>query len=197
MKRPLNTRQKKFCDNYATRGMSIAESVRRAGYNFKSQRSEDYGSYGCKLLKQERVSSYVKKLREKAFQKDALSFAEKRAFLARAVRADASNPDADLVQEVVETHGEHGSSKRIKIVSKLEAINIDNKMCGDEYRDRQPQASNPFLFIVSLGKAGQPGEIAGASVAGVPGLPGGSPGLPGRAGSAGVLVEAEAEIVQD
>jgi hypothetical protein len=134
--------------------MSIAESVRRAGYNFRSQRSEDYGSYGCKLLKQERVSSYVRKLREKSFAKDALSFAEKRAFLARAVRSDASNPDPDLVQEVVETHGEHGSSKRVKIVSKLEALNIDNKMSGDEFRDRQPQASNPFLFIVSLGKQG-------------------------------------------
>jgi phage terminase small subunit len=152
MKKPLNTRQKKFCDNYAFKGMSIAESVRRAGYLFKSGRSEDFGSYGCKLLKQERVSSYVQKLREKAFEKDALSFAEKRSFLARAVRADASNPDADLVQEVVETHGESGSSKRMKIVSKLEAINIDNKMVGDNYADRSPAVSNPFLFLVTLGK---------------------------------------------
>jgi len=168
MTKPLNTRQKRFCDNYVTKGLSIAESVRRAGYLFKSGRSEDFGSYGCKLLKKDRVRSYVQKLREKAFAKDALSFAEKRAFLARAVRADASNPDPDLVQEIVETHGEHGSSKRVKIVSKLEAINIDNKMSGDEYRDRQPQASNPFLFIVSMGKATLQDAQQAASVGALP-----------------------------
>ena len=198
MSKPLNTRQKKFVENYAIKGMSIAESVRRAGYCISTGRVEDASSYGCKLLRQDRVKTYLAKIREKQFTREALTFAEKRAFLARAVRADASNPDADLVQEVREEVDSEGNVKRMrKMVSKLEALNIDNKMCGDEYRDRQPQASNPFLFIVSLGKAGQPGEIAGASVAGVPGLPGGSTGLPGRAVSAGDLVEAEAEIVQD
>ena len=153
-KRPLNTRQKRFIENHILKGMSIAESVRRAGYLISSGRSEDFSSWGCRLLKTPRVADEVRKLREKEFSKNALSFSEKRNFLARVVRSDASNPDPDLVQEVVETHGEHGSSKRVKIVSKLEALNIDNKMSGDEFRDRQPQANNPFLFIVSLGKQG-------------------------------------------
>jgi len=152
MQKPLNTRQRKFVDNYAIKGLSIAESVRRAGYSIKSGKIEDASSYGCKLLKQERVIAYLNKIKEKQFSKDVLSFNEKRSFLARAVRADASNPDADLVQEIVETHGESGSSKRVKIVSKLEAINIDNKMVGDNYADRSPAVSNPFLFLVTLGK---------------------------------------------
>ena len=180
-KRPLNTRQKRFIENHILKGMSIAESVRRAGYIISSGRSEDFSSVGCRLLKTPRVASEVRKLQEKEFSKNALSFAEKRAFLARAVRADASNPDADLVQEVIETHGEHGSSKRVKIVSKLEAINIDNKMSGDEFKDRNPQASNPFLFIVQLGKA----ELSQGD-SGIVALPIASP-----------VVEVDAEIVSD
>lgn len=149
--RTLTTKQKRFAENHVIKSMSIAESVRRAGYAIKSGRSEDYGSLGCKILKTDRVAAYVSKLREKAFKKDLLSVAEKRAFLARAVRADASNPDPDLVQEMVETHGEHGSVKRVKLVSKLEAINIDNKMAGDNFADRQDQTqANPFLFLVNF-----------------------------------------------
>jgi hypothetical protein len=151
MIKPLNTRQKKFVDNYVLKGLSIAESVRRAGYSIKSGKVEDASSYGCKLLRQDRVKSYLQKLKDKQFKETALSVAEKRAFLARAVRADASNPDPDLVQELVETHGEHGSSKRVKLVSKLEAINIDNKMAGDNYADKVgADQVNPFSFLVQF-----------------------------------------------
>lgn len=159
MKKPLNTKQNKFVRNFAIHGLSIAESVRKAGYNFKSQRSEDYGSYGCKLLKQERVQKEVQKLREKAFQKDALSYAEKRAFLARSVRTSVSQvtPDSDLAQEFVEEVDAQGNVRRkVKVVDKLKAIELDNKMSGDNFADRSPQASNPFLLIVSLGKSAQP-----------------------------------------
>lgn len=140
--------------------MSIAESVRRAGYSIRSGRSEDYSSLGCRILKTPRVSSEAQKLREKAFEKDALSYAEKRAFLARAVRADASSPDADLVQEIREEVDSEGRIKRVrKMVGKLEALSLDNKMVGDNFADRTPQASNPFLLIVSLGKTTSVGEI--------------------------------------
>lgn len=163
MYKTLTTKQQRFVRNHIIKGMSIAESVRRAGYAVKSGRSEDYGSLGCKMLKTDRVASYVTKLKQKAFSADVLSASEKRAFLARAVRANASNPDPDLVQEMVETHSEHGSVKRVKLVSKLEAINIDNKMAGDNFADRTGGGVvNPFLFLVSLGKAGNLGELQGA-----------------------------------
>jgi len=152
MTKILTSKQKRFIENHIIRNMSISESVRRAGYQVKSGRVEDYGSLGCRILKTERVAAYKKKLQEKSFSKDLLSIAEKRSFLARAVRSDASNPDPDLVQEYAETTNEHGTSKRVKIVSKLEALNIDNKMAGDYYSDREPQATNPFLFIVGLSK---------------------------------------------
>jgi len=160
LKRPLNTRQKKFVENYVNKGLSIAESVRLAGYAIKSGRVEDASSYGCKLLRQDRVKDYVKKLKEKAFEKDALSLAEKRAFLARAVRTPVGelHEGSDLAQELVITEGKDGTSKRVKGVDKLRAIEIDSKIAGDFYADREPQAQNPFLFIVSLSKTEAQGE---------------------------------------
>ena len=152
MNRPLNTKQNKFVRNYAIHGLSIAESVRKAGYNFKSGRSEDYGSYGCKLLKQERVQKEVSKLREKSFAKDVLSVAEKRSFLARAVRCDVRSPDSDLIQEISESESEGKVSKKVRVVDKLKAVELDSKIAGDFYSDRESQVSNPFLFIVSLSK---------------------------------------------
>jgi phage terminase small subunit len=153
--RALNTRQKRFIENHVIKGMSIAESVRRAGYCIKSGRSEDFSSWGCRLLKTPRVADAVRKLREKSFEKQALSFAEKRSFLARSLRCDPSNPDPDLVQEIREEVDQEGNVKRTrKVVNKLQALDLDNKMAGHEFKDREPQASNPFLFIVNLSKQG-------------------------------------------
>jgi phage terminase small subunit len=160
MSRPLNTRQKKFVDNYVTKGLSIAESVRRAGYSTTSGKLEDLSSYGCKLLRQDRVKAYVARLKEKAFKQDVLSFSEKRAFLARAVRTsvDQVGASSDLAQEVVEEVDTSGNVKRkIKVVDKLRALELDNKMSGDNFADRSQQSSNPFTLIIALGKtAGNP-----------------------------------------
>jgi len=154
--RPLNTRQKKFLENHLIKGMSIAESVRRAGYSIKSGRSEDYSSWGCRILKTPRVASEVQKIREKAFSREALSYAEKRAFLARAVRTSVGeiHEGSDLAQEVTITEGKEGTSRRVKAVDKLRALELDSKLAGDFYSDREPQANNNFLFLVNLGKAG-------------------------------------------
>jgi len=162
MYKTLTTKQKRFVENHVTKGMSIAESVRRAGYQVKSGRSEDYGSLGCRMLKTERVSTYVSKLREKVFTKDALSVAEKRAFLAATVRANPLDPDlpGHLIQEARTEVDPAGNVKKvIKLPSKLEAINIDNKMAGDNYADRAgSEIVNPFLAIVSL-FSNQPGTL--------------------------------------
>jgi phage terminase small subunit len=167
MTRALTTKQRRFVENYVTKGLPISESVRRAGYLFKSDRTEDYGSYGCKLLKQDRISSYVSKLREKAFSREALSYAEKRAFLARAVRTSIGeiHEGSDLAQEVTITEGKEGTSRKVKAVDKLRAIELDSKLAGDFYADRTPQASNPFLMIVSLGKNAGPAQLVGETQA--------------------------------
>lgn len=171
-KRPLNTRQKRFIENHILKGMSIAESVRRAGYLISSGRSEDFSSWGCRLLKTPRVADEVQKLREKVFQKDALSFAEKRAYLARAVRCDASTPDPDLVQELREEVDAEGNVKRTrKIVSKIDAIRVDNNMAGDNFADKHQASENPFLLLVTLSQADAHKAIQGASAGAFPALP--------------------------
>jgi hypothetical protein len=165
MSRALTTKQRRFVENYVTKDLSIAESVRRAGYLFKSDRTEDYGSYGCKLLKQDRISSYVTKLREKAFSREALTYSEKRAFISRAIRCPVGelHEGSDLAQEVTITESKEGTTKKIKALDKARLIEIDNKMAGHDFKDRQPQASNPFLMIVSMGKNAPPASLLGES----------------------------------
>ena len=161
MSKPLNTRQRKFVENYALKGLSIAESVRRAGYSIASGKIEDASSYGCKLLKQERVKTYLAKLKERVFKETALSIAEKRSFLARAVRQDVTSESipGDLIQEVREEVDQQGNVKRVvKLVNKLDALKEDNKMTNVYEDDKQ--VSNPFLFLVTLGSMGkQSGEV--------------------------------------
>jgi hypothetical protein len=148
----LTKRQIAYCTLRAS-GENKVQSYLKAGY--KSPNSTQAGSSACKLENDSRINSYIETLKEASFLKTALSFAEKRAYLARAVRADVSNADADLIQEVREEVDAEGNVKRVKkMVSKLEALNIDNKMAGDLYSDREPQANNPFLFIVNLSKTG-------------------------------------------
>lgn len=159
----LNARQKKFCRLYVqgeTAG-NIAQSHRKAGYVCPT--IEGHGGNGLRLLRSERIRKEIERLRDNQFKKDCLSYNEKRSFLARAVRADASKADPDLVQEVREEVDQQGNVKRVvKLVSKMDALKEDNIMTGDRFADRSPQASNPFLFLVTAfrqqGDALQQGE---------------------------------------
>jgi len=168
--KPLTSRQKKFVENYVLKGMTISESYRRSGYVVGSGKVQDYSSKGCRLLKQGRIQDYLRNCKEKSFAKDALTLSEKRSFLARVVRSDVRNPDPDLVQEVHETQGEHGTSRRVKLVSKMDAIREDNVMAGHRFQDSQEnQPMNFFSFIVGLSKDHAP------SLPVVPSLPSAAP----------------------
>jgi len=146
----LTTKQLAYC-TYRAKGENKARSYLLAGY--KAVNSEQAGSAACKLESDNRVSSYISTLRESSFLKEALTLAEKRSYLARAVRCDVTSPDADLIQEVSETANEHGVSKKVKVVDKLRALELDSKIAGDFYSDREPQANNPFMFVVAFGKS--------------------------------------------
>jgi len=134
----------------------MAQAHRRAGYSCPT--IEGHGANAIRLLKSERIQQELKKLKDKQFEKDALSYNEKRSFLSRVVRADASKADADLIQEVREEVDQQGNVKRVvKLVSKMDALKEDNIMSGDRFSDRSPQAMNPFAFIIQLGR--QQGEV--------------------------------------
>jgi len=154
----LNRRQQLFCQ-YIAEGESQARSYLKAG--FKANTIQQAGSNAIRLMKTERVASYISKLKELNFARDALSISEKRSFLARAVRQDvtSSSIPGDLIQEVREEVDQQGNVKRVfKLVNKLDALKEDNKMINVYENDKQ--VSNPFLFLVTLGSMGkQSGEV--------------------------------------
>ena len=148
----LNRRQQLFCQ-YIAEGESQARAYLKAG--FKANTIQQAGSNAIRLMRTERVASYLGKIKEIVFKNQVLTFNEKRSYLARCVRTsvDQVGASSDLAQEVTEEVSAEGSVKRkIKIVDKLRALELDNKMAGDNFADRSPQVSNPFLFIVSLSK---------------------------------------------
>ena len=154
----LTTRQLAYCRNRAE-GKSKAISYTDAGYS--AANLEDAGSAACKLEKDHRVITMIQTLKEASFVKDALTFAEKRSYLARCVRTsvDQVGVSSDLAQEVSEEVDASGNVKRkVKVVDKLRALELDNKMSGDNFADRSPQVSNPFAVIIALGKTPAQGQ---------------------------------------
>jgi hypothetical protein len=146
----LTTKQQAYCYERAN-GVAKARSYLNAGY--KANNIEDAGSAACVLEKNPLVSSMIDTLRESSFVKQALSIAEKRAFLARAVRTPVRdvNSESDLCQEYKVTTLETGQVvESVKMVDKLKAIEVDSKIAGDFYADRSPQVQNPFMFLVAL-----------------------------------------------
>ena len=147
----LNSRQLAYATLRA-KGENKSQAYLKAGY--KANTIEQAGSGAYKLEQDPRVSQYISTLKESSFLKDALSVAEKRAFLAATVRANPLDPDlpGHLIQEARTEVDPAGNIKKvIKLPSKIEAIRTDNNMSGDNYADRQDQSQvNPFLFLVNF-----------------------------------------------
>jgi hypothetical protein len=157
----LNKRQQLFC-HYLSEGESQARAYLKAG--FKANTIRQAGSNAIRLMRTERVSSYLAKLKEVHFTKQALTYAEKRAWLAKAVRTPVGelHEGSDLAQEVTITESKEGTSRKVKAVDKLRALELDSRLAGDFYADRTPQASNPFLLIASMGKPASAGALGEA-----------------------------------
>jgi hypothetical protein len=157
----LNRRQQLFAQ-YISEGESQARAYLKAG--FKANTIQQAGSNAIRLMRTERVASYLSKLKDLNFAKDALSISEKRSFIARVVRQDVTSASipGDLIQEVREEVDQQGNVKRVvKLVNKLDALKEDNKMTNVYEDDKQ--VSNPFLFLVTLGRQSvevlQQGEV--------------------------------------
>jgi len=156
----LNTRQRKFVKLIA-QGETQAQAHKKAGFN--NTTIEGHGANAIRLLKNERIKEELQKVKDKVTQKIVLSVEAKRRFLHDLVHANPLDPDlpGHLVQEARTEVDQSGNVKKvIKLPSKLEAINIDNKMAGDNYADRTgADQVNPFSFIVQLFSPGTPGQL--------------------------------------
>jgi len=60
------------------------------------------------------------------------------------------------------TEGKEGTSRKVKAVDKLRALELDSKLAGDFYADREPQANNPFLYLITLSSQPILGSAQGA-----------------------------------
>ena len=148
----LNRRQQLFCQ-YLAEGESQARAYLKAG--FKANTIQQAGSNAIRLMRTERVASYLGKIKEIVFKNQVLSFNEKRAIISRMVKAAPSEVGADsmLAQSYTEEVDVQGNVKRkVVLPDKARLIDLDNRMSGDNFADRSPQVSNPFTLIIALGK---------------------------------------------
>jgi len=148
----LNRRQQLFCQ-YIAEGESQARAYLKAG--FKANTIQQAGSNAIRLMRTERVASYLGKVKEIVFKNQVLSFNEKRAIISRMVKAAPSEVGADsmLAQSYTEEVDVQGNVKRkVVLPDKARLIDLDNRMAGDNFADRSPQAQNPFALIIQLGK---------------------------------------------
>lgn len=146
----LTSRERKFAALVAS-GTAQGTAYTMVGYKATTDLSKR--SNASKLAAKPILKAYIQTLREKEWEAQALTLAEKRAFLASAVRTpiDQITPDSPLAQEYTTTSSESGEQTKIKAVSKLQAIELDSKLAGDFYADRQDQRQNPFGGIVIFG----------------------------------------------
>jgi len=148
----LNRRQQLFCQ-YIAEGESQARAYLKAG--FKANTIQQAGSNAIRLMRTERVASYLGKVKEIVFKNQVLSFNEKRSIISRMVKAAPSEVGSDsmLAQSYTEEVDTQGNVKRkVVLPDKARLIDLDNRMAGDNFADRSPQVSNPFTLIIALGK---------------------------------------------
>ncbi len=117
-----------------------------------------------RLLSREDVQKRIAVLKEIRFKGNALSLAEKRDFLARAVRTPIAEitEASDLAQKVTrEVRGDKEGDRagaddvtilKIESVSKLAAIAEDSKLAGDYFADQQQAKSPGFAFLLDFAR---------------------------------------------
>jgi len=153
----LSPKQSQFI-KYHLEGLPLSKAYLLAGY--KSSSIENAASDACRLIKTPKVSQAIQRAKEIEWEKTVMSLAERKAFLSSVARTPAGQVDKDspLCQEYSEDVDQMGNvKKRVKMPSKLEAVNILSKLSGD-YEGKSGEVVNPFLAIVSLFSS-QPGTL--------------------------------------
>ena len=129
----LNSKQLQFCYNLAE-GMNQTQAYMKA---YEDSTEETARANGHKLLTNADIKLKVDELRKIHDDSRVLSLQEKREFLAGVVRTPLKGIDANspLIQDISVTkttnkNGEITITSKLKLVSKADAIKIDNAMMG-------------------------------------------------------------------
>jgi len=150
----LSIRQKKFV-HYIIEGLSATQAYIRSGYS-KSGNLQASGANASRLLKTDRIRTYLKDMREASYLSEQMTLAEKRATLAKIVRTPLSNitPDSPLCVEYSEEVSQDGNIRRkAKKNSVVEAIKLDSQLAGELNGELNRHMTNPFLFLISMSSA--------------------------------------------
>lgn len=131
---PKDPRHLKFAD-LVLNGEQPSKAYKMAGYNAKTLQSRSTAA--GRLLKNVEVSRYLDAMRKEACKGKVLTLQAKREFLARVVLTpllsiDPHGPDGDLIVKYKNTVTEEGGVVDMVKVDPLKAIDLDNKLSGDD-----------------------------------------------------------------
>jgi phage terminase small subunit len=131
---PKDPRHLKFAD-YVLNGDPPAKAYGKAGYNAKSPQSR--ATAAGRLLKNVDIARYMEAVRQEAAKGKVLTLQDKREFLARIVMTplmsiDPRGKDGDLIRKYKMTTTEAGGMEEIEKLDPLKAIDLDNKLSGDD-----------------------------------------------------------------
>lgn len=140
-KAELSPQQLAFCDNIVD-GLDQTEAYRLAYPKCKSGHAQSASA----LLRNPKIRAEIQRLRAATESERTLSRQEKREFLASVVRAKVDELDgmSPLIQKkkvktVTDKDGGTSESIELEMMSKSQAIVIDNQMMGDNEPERVEQ----------------------------------------------------------
>lgn len=127
-------RHRKFAD-LVLDGVKPAQAYKRAGY--KALTPQSRATAAGRLLKNVDIDRYLTAVRRHAAEGAVLSLRDKREFLARIVmtplrKIDPDGKDGDLIKKYKVITTEAGETEEIEKLDPLKAIELDNKLSGDD-----------------------------------------------------------------
>jgi len=128
-KKKLSTQHANFCLLMAGGNINQTHAYMECypDSNYDSARAD-----APRLLAKASIQAEVQRLQKLTTTSKVMSMAEKREFLAEVKRTPIGEIDesSPLAQEKTVTISQYGQSTKIKMMSKKDAVDIDNKMAG-------------------------------------------------------------------
>lgn len=131
---PKDPRHQRFADNLL-QGMNNTEAYIAAGFKVSPRVAQ---ANAPRLKKTKPVKDYLQAVRQASATSTVLSVIEKREFFARIVRTPItklsldSDKNSDLIKSYSTNETEGSSSLRLEKLDPLKAIELDNKLSGDD-----------------------------------------------------------------
>lgn len=131
---PKDPRHLAFAD-FILAGEKPSKAYRDAGFNAKS--AATCATNSGRLLKNADITAYLHAMRQQGAKAKVLTLQAKREYLFRLVTTplmsiDPRGPDGDLIAKYKNTITESGGSEEISKYDALKAIDLDNRLSGDD-----------------------------------------------------------------